>query len=159
MLTNSLRSNNHTAAHSSYRSFIDDLLAEGVELHEVRAEAKDRDLYMATPVADKHLALHAKLLLIDDRLTFIGSANLDPRSLKLNSEMGLMVDSAALNRQVRERISVDFSRRNAWQMRLLPDNRVVWVGDDMVLDTQPAETAFQRLEDWFFSLFPIANEM
>jgi putative cardiolipin synthase len=159
MLTNSLRSNNHTAAHSSYRGFIDDLLAEGIELHEVRAEAKDRDLYMVTPVADKHLALHAKLLLIDDRLTFIGSANLDPRSLKLNSEIGIMVDSKALNSRVRERVAVDFSRRNAWQVALLPDNRVVWVGDDMVLDTQPAETAFQRLEDWFFSLLPIANEM
>jgi len=159
MLTNSLRSNNHTAAHSSYRGFIDDLLAEGIELHEVRAEAKDRDLYMVTPVADKHLALHAKLLLIDDRLTFIGSANLDPRSLKLNSEIGIMVDSEEFNNRVRESIALDFSRRNAWQMALLPDNRVVWVGDDVTLDTQPAETAFQRLEDWFLSLLPIENEM
>lgn len=159
ILTNSLRSNNHTAAHSSYRGFIDDLLSEGIELHEVRTEAKDRHLYMAAPVADKNLALHAKLLLIDDHLTFIGSANLDPRSLKLNTEIGILVKSAALNRRVREIIAVDFATRNAWQMKLLPGNQVVWVGDDMVLDKQPAESSLQRLEDWFFSLLPIENEM
>ena len=128
-------------------------------MHEVRAEAKDRRLYMARPVADKHLALHAKILLVDDDLTFVGSANLDPRSLHLNTEVGVLVDSPALNRRVREQIAVDFSERNAWRLAVGPDDRLQWIGDDIVLQTQPAESGFQRLEDWFFSLLPIRNEL
>ena len=159
VLTNSLRSNNHTAAHSAYRGFIRRLMSIGIEMHEVRAEAKDRHLYMARPVADKHLALHAKILLVDDDLTFVGSANLDPRSLHLNTEVGVLVDSPALNRRVREQIAVDFSERNAWRLAVGPDDRLQWIGDDIVLQTQPAESGFQRLEDWFFSLLPIRNEL
>jgi putative cardiolipin synthase len=159
ILTNSLRSNNHTAAHSAYRGFIRSLLGHGVELHEVRALAKDRSLYMAPPVDAKHLGLHAKAILLDDDLSFVGSANLDPRSLQLNTEMGLLVRSRELNRQLREAFGVDFDRRNAWHLEGMPDGSVRWVGDDQVLNVQPAESTWQRLEDWFFSGLPIRNEM
>lgn len=159
ILTNSLRSNNHTAAHSIYRGFIRQLMSHGADMHEVRADARDRYLYMMQPVGDKHLGLHAKLILIDDNLTFIGSANLDPRSLHLNTEMGILVDSNALNTLVRKHIAVDFSKRNAWHLQTLPGNRLIWVGDNVTLDTQPADSELQRLEDWFFGLLPIDSEM
>lgn len=42
ILTNSLRSNNHTSAHSAYRGFVRSLPGHGVELHEVRALASVR---------------------------------------------------------------------------------------------------------------------
>jgi putative cardiolipin synthase len=159
ILTNSLRSNNHTAAHSAYRGFIRSLIGHGVDLHEVRALAKDRSLYMVPPVDAKHLGLHAKAILLDDDLSFVGSANLDPRSLRLNTEMGLLVRSRELNRQLREAFGVDFDRRNAWHLEQTPDGSVRWVGDDQVLNVQPAESTWQRLEDWFFSGLPIRNEM
>jgi putative cardiolipin synthase len=159
ILTNSLRSNNHTAAHSAYRGFVGTLLAHGVELHETRALAKDRSLYMAPPVDAKHLGLHAKAILIDDDLSFVGSANLDPRSLKLNTELGLLVRSRDLNRRLRADLGVDFDRRNAWHLERSPDGRVRWVGDDQVLDQQPAESTLQRLEDWILGRLPIRDEM
>jgi putative cardiolipin synthase len=79
MLTNSIRSNNHLTAHSAYRKHIRELLDNGAELHEVRIDAHDRNIYMLSPVEEKHLALHAKALVIDDDKVFIGSANLIPR--------------------------------------------------------------------------------
>jgi cardiolipin synthase C len=103
--------------------------------------------------------LLAALLLIDDNLTFIGSANLDPRSLHLNTEMGVLVDSRELNRLVRRNIAADFSKRNARHLQAVTGERIIWVGDDVTLDEQPAESRLQRLEDWFFGLLPIANEM
>lgn len=159
ILTNSLRSNNHTAAHSAYRGFVRTLLGHGVDLHEMRALAKDRDLYMVPPIDAKHLGLHAKAILIDDDLSFVGSANLDPRSLNLNTEMGLMVRSAELSRRLRVALGVDFDRRNAWHLQQTPDGGVRWVGDDQVLDEQPAESRWQRLEDWFLGGLPIRDEM
>jgi len=159
ILTNSLRSNNHTAAHAAYRNFVGRLVGHGADLHEVRALAKDRDHYMLAPVADKELGLHAKLMLIDDRWSFVGSANLDPRSLELNTEMGLLVDSFEFNRALRGRLDVDFDRRNAWHVQRADDGSLRWVADDTVLDSQPAASMFQQLEDWFLSQLPIAAEM
>jgi len=45
ILTNSLRSNNHLAAHSAYRNHVHRLIGHGADLHEVRAKAKDRSIY------------------------------------------------------------------------------------------------------------------
>ena len=159
ILTNSLRSNNHVAAHSAYRHHLHRLLNHGAEVHEVRVFAKDRALYMNEPVTDKHLGLHSKLLLIDDHLSFIGSANLDPRSLNLNTEMGLLINSREFNKLVREVIALDFHQRNAWHLQQQSDGSIRWVADDTVLDNQPAESALQRLEDWFLGILPIEDEM
>jgi putative cardiolipin synthase len=159
ILTNSLRSNNHTAAHAAYRNFIGRLVGHGADLHEVRALAKDRDRYMQQPVGEKELGLHAKLMLVDDRWSFVGSANFDPRSLELNTEMGLLLDSTEVNRALREQLAVDFDPRNAWHVQRMADGSLRWVADDTVLDSQPAASTFQRLEDWFLSHLPIAGEM
>jgi putative cardiolipin synthase len=159
ILTNSLRSNNHVAAHSAYRHHVHRLVHQGADLHEVRSQAKDRSRYMLAPVAEKKLGLHAKLILIDNQYAFIGSANLDPRSLRLNSEMGLMIDSPSLNRRLRDLLALDFHPRNAWHLRLSEQGDLNWVADDVVLDGQPSDSAFQNLEDWFLSLLPIEGKM
>ncbi len=159
ILTNSLRSNNHVAAHSAYRHHVRRLVDHGADVHEVRVFAKDRGLYMDEPVGDKHLGLHSKLLLIDDQMSYIGSANLDPRSLRLNTEMGLLIKSDEFNKLVREVIALDFHQRNAWHLQAQDNGNLMWVADDAVLEEQPAESTLQRLEDWFLSILPIEDEM
>jgi putative cardiolipin synthase len=159
ILTNSLRSNNHVAAHSAYRHHVRRLVDHGAEVHEVRVFAKDRSLYMEEPVGDKHLGLHSKLLLIDDQLSYIGSANMDPRSLRLNTEMGLLINSSEFNKLVREVVALDFHQRNAWYLQPQTDGSLSWVAEDIVLHEQPAESTLQRLEDWFLSVLPIEDEM
>jgi putative cardiolipin synthase len=159
ILTNSIRSNNHLAAHSAYRRHIDTLLGFGAEMHEVRTDAKDRDRYMVMPVDSKMLALHAKALVIDDDKVFVGSANLDPRSLRINTEMGLLVRSERFNRSLREALDGDFSPANAWRLDLRENGSVYWVADDQQRVSQPAASFMQRIEDWFLSHLPIEGEM
>jgi len=159
ILTNSIRSNNHLTAHSAYRNHIGNLLAEGTELHEMRADASDRHVYMLSPVETKALALHAKTLVIDRDQVFIGSANLDPRSLRLNTEMGLLVESETLNARIRDAFEPDFSSGNAWQLFLDENGGVTWVSRGEVLTVQPAQSFMQNIEDWFLSLLPIEQEM
>jgi putative cardiolipin synthase len=159
ILTNSLQSNNHTAADSAYRHHVRRLLHHGADLHEVRAQAKDRFVYMEHPVEEKELGLHAKLILIDYDQSFIGSANLDPRSLRLNTEIGLLIESTDLNRRLRDLIELDFHPRNAWQLIPAEDGSLQWVSDDTVLKTIPADSKFQRIEDWFLRLLPIEGKM
>jgi putative cardiolipin synthase len=159
ILTNSINSNNHLTAHSAYRKHIETLVGMGVDVHEVRAEAKDRNLYMQSPVEDKSLCLHAKMLVFDDNSVFVGSANLDPRSLQINTEMGLLIQSPSLNADLRRALEPDFSPRNAWQLQLADDGRMTWVSDDEVLHHQPTHSYMRRIEDWFLTLLPIEDEM
>lgn len=158
-LTNSIGSNNHLTAHSAYRKHVMRLLEMGVDLHELREDAEDRDLYIESPVDDKSLCLHAKVMIFDHDRVFIGSANLDPRSLKINTEMGLMIESESLNRDLRQVLEPDFSQRNAWQLRLDDQQKVTWISGDEVLHHQPTHSFMRRIEDWFFTLLPIEDEM
>jgi len=159
ILTNSIRSNNHLAAHSAYRNHVRTLMVNGAELHEVRVDAVDRHRYMLAPVDAKLLSLHAKLLLIDDDRVFVGSANLDPRSLRINTEMGLLISSRALNATLRNFLEPDFSQENAWHLQFDDRGQVVWVNDREVRTTQPAAGILQHIEDWFFAHLPIEGEM
>lgn len=159
ILTNSLNSNNHVSAHSAYRNHIQELLGHGVQLHEVRADAEERHRYILPPTDSKSLALHAKVLLIDDDLAFIGSANLDPRSLRLNTEMGLLVDDDSLVRDLKTAFAPDFSTANAWTLRLNEDGSINWISDELELTVQPANSSLRRIEDWFFAHLPIEGEL
>lgn len=159
ILTNSIRSNNHLSAHSAYRNHINTLLENGAELHEVRTDARDRDRYMLTPIGRKKLALHAKALIIDYDKVFIGSANLDPRSLRINTEMGFLVVSDQFNKKLREALEGDFLTENAWRLDLQENGKVYWVSEDRTLESQPATSFMQRIEDWFFSHLPLEGEL
>jgi putative cardiolipin synthase len=159
ILTNSIGSNNHLTAHSAYRNHIKTLLGYGAELHEVRVDASERERYMLAPVDEKILALHAKSLVIDGDRVFIGSANLDPRSLRVNTEMGLLIVSEGFNRSLREAVEIDFEASNAWHLELQADGSVHWTAGETRLHSQPATSSMQRIEDWFFSLLPLENEM
>jgi putative cardiolipin synthase len=159
LLTNSIRSNNHLSAHSAYRNHIASLMSGGAALFEVRVDAEDRPYYIRSPVAEKRLALHAKALIVDDDKVFIGSANLDPRSLRINTEMGLLVSSRPLNAALREAVERDFADGNAWSLRFDSEGRVNWVSGEDVLAAQPADSTLQRIEDWFFAQLPIEDEL
>jgi putative cardiolipin synthase len=91
IITNSLASNNHVPVHSGYARYRKDVIRAGAELYEVRAHA-GRELGNREDDPDS-LTLHTKVLLFDRRYLFVGSLNLDPRSVEINAEMGLLIDS------------------------------------------------------------------
>jgi len=60
------------------------------------------------------LCLHAKSMVVDDRIAFVGSYNLDPRSENLNTEVGLLIDDAAFAQTLRAEIDRDMRAENSW---------------------------------------------
>lgn len=68
------------------------------------------------------LCVHAKSLVVDDRVAFVGSYNLDPRSENLNTEAGLLVEDEAFARELRREIEDDMRAANSWVIgrRTLP---------------------------------------
>lgn len=77
---------------------------------EIAAVARAKDAKAPAP----HLCIHAKSLVVDDRLAFIGSYNLDPRSENLNTEVGLIVEDAAFARELRAEVEADMRPENSW---------------------------------------------
>ena len=65
---------------------------------------------------DPVFALHAKSMVIDDRLVFIGTFNLDPRSANLNTEVGVLIESESLARELTRAIENDMRPENSWRI-------------------------------------------
>jgi putative cardiolipin synthase len=97
ILTNSLASTDVPAVHAGYARYRPGLLACGVELHERRpADGTTR----VRSGFSSGASLHAKAVVVDRQLIFLGSMNLDPRSRRLNSEVALRVESAEIGQQL-----------------------------------------------------------
>ena len=103
------------------------MLNAGIELFEykphpgIQTELIER--YPRLAENNPVFALHAKSMVIDDRLIYIGTFNLDPRSANLNTEVGVLVESDELARQLTASIEKDMRPENSWQptMKFAPD--------------------------------------
>ncbi len=72
------------------------------------------DLQRPALPAEPYFSLHAKSLVIDDEITFIGSYNLDPRSENLNTEAGLVVQDKRFAALAKKSIMQDMLPQNSW---------------------------------------------
>jgi putative cardiolipin synthase len=97
ILTNSLASNDVGIVHAGYARYRPALLKAGVELYEARPSPNRKEKKTASGVTGSSRAsLHAKAFVFDRRYVFIGSLNLDPRSSRLNTEIGVIFESPEL---------------------------------------------------------------
>ena len=93
--------------HSGYQAFRVPLLGSGVDLYEVRpvpGRPVARGKHLSSPSSGLY-ALHAKVFVFDRERVFVGSMNLDSRSLRINTELGLIIDSPELARQIAVRVA------------------------------------------------------
>lgn len=116
--TNSLASTDNLQAFSGYRSQRAELLRMGLQIYEYRPDpAAQRALIPRIPGEHRQppvFALHAKTVVVDGKLAFIGTYNLDPRSQNLNTEVGALIHDATLARAVEQAIEVDMAPGNSW---------------------------------------------
>jgi cardiolipin synthase C len=96
ILTNSLAATDVSSVHSGYAKRRVPLLRAGVQLYELKPDDATIKKHAKQVGSGAKSALHAKTYATDRRLIFVGSFNLDPRSSKLNTEMGLVIDSPTL---------------------------------------------------------------
>ncbi|HET7063811.1 MAG TPA: phospholipase D family protein, partial [Rudaea sp.] len=101
VLTNSLAASDEAAAHSGYAHYRRRLLEGGVQLYELRPTPGTAQPVTSSGTSSG-VSLHAKTLVVDREHVFIGSLNMDQRSKLLNTEMGVIIDSAPLAQAVRE---------------------------------------------------------
>jgi cardiolipin synthase C len=159
VLTNSLASTDEPAVHLAYARYREALLGAGVQLFEPSQRRVKDNMRMFLFGASLG-RLHAKAVVVDERLAYIGSMNLDPRSATLNTEFGALIDSPALAQQLKALIDID-RLHSAYALRLAPDGSCCeWIIPDsdgrLVLDLEPDSRWWMR---WLGSLLqPLAPE-
>ncbi|WP_099826760.1 phospholipase D family protein [Oceaniglobus indicus] len=144
MLTNSLVATDVLPVHAGYAKRRRDLLAAGVELFELKRQASvstPRD--KIGPFGSSGASLHAKTFAVDGERIFIGSFNFDPRSTTLNTEMGLLIDSA----DMATRMHAAFDRKFegvAWEVALT-EGDLSWRSRDAVQAAEPGATLLKTV--------------
>ena len=166
VLTNSYLANDVPIVHAFYQKYRQELLKNGVKLYEFKPyiEREKRTWYeVATgnviPAKGKNASrLHAKFFDIDG-MVFIGSFNFDPRSAKLNTEVGLIVESEQLQNDISKTLD-QYLPQVAYELQLNKHNEIIWIehfknGEFITHHTEPETTKFQRFMIKAVSYLPI----
>ena len=161
IVTNSLAANDVLAVHGGYSRYRGQLLAGGVQLHELRAQpgvVAGRSL-----LGSSGASLHTKAYVLDEEQGFIGSFNLDPRSMKLNTEMGLLFEQADLAKALAEEYRYLASPRLSYEVALDDQDRLVWLDarsmPPATLHKEPESTAWQRAVATVMRWLPIESQL
>ncbi|WP_179539138.1 MULTISPECIES: phospholipase D family protein [Pseudomonadaceae] len=133
LLTNALEATDVPAVHGGYAPYRQEMLEHGIRLFELRRQpgADSPPAYSFSGGSDS--SLHSKALVIDRQKSFVGSFNVDPRSVLWNTEVGVLVDSPKLAAYLRELALQGMKPSVSYEVRLQPDGngtRMVWVGED-----------------------------
>ena len=159
VITNSLASTNHTMVNSGYTPWRRRLLEAGVELFEYRGDIPDTSGIVVPGIDSHQVTLHTKAFVIDNETVYIGSLNMDPRSMHINTEMGLLIKDPGLAGEVMLELEADMRPENAWQVSLDEENRIVWESAAGRVYRQPARGFGQRIADFFYGLLPIKDQL
>ena len=146
ILTNSLASTDNVEAFSSYQSDRETLLKTGVRIFEFRPDAAERTKIMTGELQEQlnHkpiFGFHAKSMVIDNKITVVGTFNLDPRSANLNTECVVIVNSEQISKGVLEGMEIEFLPENAWETTL-----------DFNPDAEVSH--YKRLKTWTRKILP-----
>jgi putative cardiolipin synthase len=172
VLTNSLASTDVGLVHAGYAKYRKPLLRGGVEIFEFKPEADTAEGGMfAKLIGSSGASLHAKASVHDRDSLFVGSANLDPRSARLNTELGILFQSEPLaagladwfdehQAHIAYRVSLDRSQcENAQQC----EARLRWTdeepGRQAVYFKDPETGALTRFFVSLVALLPIEDQL
>ena len=159
ILTNSLSSNDVGIVHSGYMKYRKKLLRGGVELYEMNEslESKEGKKWLGSSKA----SLHAKSFILDREIIFIGSLNLDPRSIVHNTEIGVMVESIELGENMAKKFDQQILKV-AFKLELV-DNKIIWKGKkdgkEIIFNKEPYTSFWKRLGVGFMRILPIESQL
>jgi len=165
ILTNSLASTDVSAVHAGYMRYRSDLLKNGVELYEFKpVDGEEEQEKHRSWAGSSKASLHTKLFGVDRKVLFVGSFNVDPRSVLHNTEMGVLFESHDLagqlgdgfdNRLIQKAYRVQF--RQEADEGDAQSTELEWVteenGSEVRYHKEPETSFFQRFSAGFLSIF------
>jgi len=160
IVTNSLASTNHVAVHGHYAKYRKRLLEAGAELWEIRAVVDlDTTGWGHTP---ERVTLHSKATFVDRNTVFVGSLNFDPRSVFINTEMGIFIESADLGGPFTEQALATLPEA-AYRVTLDESGQLLWTYDNgverEVWRKEPQTSWGRRFKAGFYRILPIEGQL
>ena len=168
ILTNSLSSTDVSAVHAGYSRYRKALLRMGVELYELNKELskEERKKMKEGGIGGSKASLHAKAFVLDRKWVFIGSLNLDPRSIVQNTEIGVVFQSPEIAELMADRFDSKIDKL-AFRLELEgADNgtgQIVWHGivdgKQQTLNKDPYTGFWKRFGVGFMRIMPIESQI
>jgi putative cardiolipin synthase len=160
LLTNSLAATDEPLVHVGYARYREEMVQLGVDVREI-GPGLVREHSRLGSFGRSLGQLHAKVAVIDRRSVFIGSMNFDPRSERRNTEIGVLMESPGIARQVLELMDVE---RTAYRVRLAADGESLeWVylrdGHEIVWTDEPEASLGRRVQVRFWWPFVPESEL
>ena len=162
VLTNSLASNDVAIVHGHYAKYRKPLLRAGVELYELKAGRPEN---ISSDAADEaQMSLHIKTFIFDRKKAFIGSLNLDPRSVYQNTELAVVVEDAGMAEEIAA-ITMNRLPDIAYQVSLDEGGRLFWLGRDPVTheitryQSEPNASIIQRVLSTVSRVLPVEGQL
>jgi putative cardiolipin synthase len=158
VLTNSLAATDVWLVHAGYMKYRRPLLEAGVRLYELRPEAAGGGAKgprgFGIRIGSSRASLHAKTFVFDRTSVFIGSVNIDPRSLEQNTEDGVLVESPELAVEVADLFDRWASPALSYEVTRGAGSRLEWTGG---FTNEPHAGFWRPLGAKFFSHLPIES--
>ncbi len=159
VLTNSLAATDVAAVHAGYSRYRPALLKGGVALYELKSIA---DMGSFSLRGSKQASLHTKAFARDGKYGFIGSLNLDPRSVSLNTEMGVLFESSHLVEQMDAIFAKETETDLSYPVRL-EKGAVRWLkvvdGKHSLLRDEPDAGIARSATAWLIKWLPLESQL
>lgn len=156
-LTNSLATNDLVPNHSGYARWRRGMLEQGIALHELRPDAPACKRWVTNQraCAQGMVSLHSKAVVFDRETLFIGSFNVNLRSIYLNGETVLIIRNPELARMVAEDIDDALKPENSWKVTVDTGGEIVWTSQEQEWHREPEVGFWRRAASRMLSWLPI----
>ncbi|MFD1260999.1 phospholipase D family protein [Entomomonas asaccharolytica] len=158
VVTNSLAATDVMVVHSGYAPYRIPLLEEGIKIYEFTPYQKvNKNLFGSSGAS-----LHTKVFIVDHKTSFIGSFNFDPRSARLNTEMGVLFVHPALTKELIALYEYKVEKNNSYEL-FLEDGKLRWLDGtadpERIWKHDPEVGIFNRMILKVLSWLPIESQL
>jgi putative cardiolipin synthase len=156
VITNSLAATDEPLVHTGYSRYRTRMLQAGVDLYEL-SPTRTQQTKRLGMFGSSLGRLHAKTAVIDKKVIFIGSMNLDPRSASTNTEFGMFIESPALAKELLRVINIS-KLESAYRLRLEPKTaQLQWLtledDKEVILGVEPESSFWLRVHNMLLGWF------
>ncbi|MCW8085441.1 phospholipase D family protein [Sabulicella glaciei] len=159
VITNSLAATDVVAVHGGYSRYRARLLRAGIALHELKASGAAG----VSVFGSRGASLHTKAVLVDGERAFVGSFNLDPRSIALNTEMGVMIRHPDVARELHAEHGRLAGPAWSWTVTLDEAEHLVWSSEQddapVHLRKEPGASLRRRFLAGLVRLLPVESQL
>lgn len=158
VLTNSLASTDVAAVHAGYRRDRKALIEKGVDIYEFKPIQEQAKFGGFKGRKSERVSLHSKVYVIDREHVVIGSFNMDPRSVNLNTELAIIIHSPEMGESVAKMFAEAIAPEASYHMELDENGKLFWV--TMEKDGpkrytgEPEASLWRRVISGVFTLLP-----